>query len=235
MLTVEDRQCFYEKRFPVSDDGTILLPDNLSFEYIEKVIYNNRELSKQDLRTFGKKTINIKGCNDIVKTEKTARGGYATVIYLVPYEPIRLVKYAGTIQVDKENNLLRIGSCEFIPGDILNIFKDGEFLATVPLTAVNYNSDEEYSFILSCSSDVRDFPETEFEGVINRSVVEKTVCDAPFDGMYVDYLLAKINMFQRDMTAYNQHMVSFNSRLGAYKIWINERCAKDDGKLENWW
>lgn len=71
---------------------------------------------------------------------------------------------------------------------------------------------------------------------IMRHVLDKTVCDAPYDSMYIDYVNAKICFFQRDYESYNQHMTIFNGRLAAYQAWLKERSPMgDDGKMKNWW
>ena len=238
MLTIEDRQCYNEKTIPVARDGTILLPYGVSVDYVDKIIYKNKVLKKQDARTFGKRTINIKGVLAGVENidEGPSHGECVTLVYLVPYEPIRLVKYNGAIEIDKDNNYIYISNCEFIPGDTLVLKNGDDVISGISLLSIDYSSDKENNYKLTCGGDsLKDIIETEFDGTITRYVTDSTVCDAPFDSMYIDYLLAKINMYQHDMNSYNQHIGAFNSRLASYKKWIAERCAKDEGKLINWW
>ena len=239
MLTIEDRQTYREKQLPVSSDGTILLPEGVNIDYVDRIIYKNIVLKKQDARTAGKKYINIKGCNGFVEheNERASPGDVVTVIYLQPYEPIRLVKYNGRITVEPESDCMWIDTCEFIPGDTLIVKADTVSGTKVPLFDVKYDSSSESPHKLICSSDsLSEFYNMVYDdGSITRYVTDKTVCDAPFDGMYVDYLLAKINLYQRDMNTYNQHITLFNSRLAAYKSWLAERCTNDDCNLINWW
>lgn len=234
MLMIEDKRIYKERRLPVSRDGTVLLPENVTIEYIDKIIYRDRELSKQDARTFGRNGSKV---NMVINNHTPANEGeYVTVIYLVPYEPIRLVKYNGDMEIDKETDSIKIKNCEFITGDSLLLTAGETKTGNIPLLDIKYDTDGEYMYKLICGEgSLADVDDTQTTGTIMRMVTDKTVCDAPYDGMYIDYLLAKINMYQRDMTAYNQHITAFNSRLLAYKNWVTEHSAKDEGKIINWW
>lgn len=234
MLAIEDRRVYQERRLPVARDGTILLPENVTIEYIDKIIYRDKVLEKQDARTFGRNVINVNSV--ISNANEVNEGEYITVIYLVPYEPIRLVKYNGDMHIYTATDTIKIKSCEFITGDTLVIKTGDVTIANVPLLDIEFDTEGEYMYKLVCGGgSLSEIEETETTGTIMRYVTDKTVCDAPYDGMYIDYLLAKINMYQRDMTAYNQHITAFNSRLAAYKNWVNEHSAKDEGKIINWW
>lgn len=43
-----------------------------------------------------------------------------------------------------------------------------------------------------------------------------TVCGAPYDRMYIDFIIAKCNYYNRDFAGYNQHMTYFNSLLTGF-------------------
>lgn len=45
----------------------------------------------------------------------------------------------------------------------------------------------------------------------------ETVCDAPFDSMYIDYVCAQIAFQQNDVDEYNKFISSYNSKFYAYK------------------
>lgn len=73
---------------------------------------------------------------------------------------------------------------------------------------------------------------------IKDPLSDKTVINAPYDEMYVDFLLAKCCYYQRDFNAYNQHIVAFNSKLEDYAKWFIQRNMpqrKTKNKLNNWW
>jgi hypothetical protein len=236
MLSVIDRPTYRERVFSVSDDGTILLPDGVTIENIEKIIVSGRELRKSDMRTFGNKTVNIKGALPRSEDVPPARSAYATIVYQAPYRAIRLSRYNGEASVDKDAGVIYINTNDFHTGDTLILQINGQTISDIPLLGIEYNTDLGKYELHSVPEALSEVDETESESAtITRVVTEKTVCDSPFDSMYIDYILAKIGMYQRDYTAYNQYMQSFNSRLAAYKKWIAERLPKGHSELINWW
>jgi hypothetical protein len=73
---------------------------------------------------------------------------------------------------------------------------------------------------------------------IEDSMEEDTVIPAPYDAMYIDFLLAKCCYYQRDYDAYNQHIVSFNSKLEDFAKWYIERnmpVRETKNMINNWW
>lgn len=256
MLLIEDRNVYRSVTLPVASDGTFLLPDGVDIENVEYVTAGNTVLEKQDLREYGGRKLYVKGYNGIELPNSTQRPSSVTVEYLQPYVPIRLAKYKGDVYASKSEGYMYISKCEFIPGDTLVIqlsadTETAEVFETVPLLSVDYglytiSSDDAGGTGIIFRSDMYrcTVPEDTFTGtsggkyensVITRVITEKTVCDAPFDNMYVDYLLAKINLYQHDTDAYNQYMTMFNSRLAAYRNWLIKRMPSDDCKLKNWW
>lgn len=241
MLTIEDRNIFKTVTLPVAEDGTILLPDGISMEYIENIISGGKLLNKKDFREYGHRKLHISNEAVLALPNSTSRfPSVITVEYLQPYEPIRLVKYRGTVSFPNSGEF-KIAACEFIPGDIL-IFQldtdtdDPLIIDNVPLLNVSYDPDNLDGYICTVPFNSFDgYSDSYDNAVITRQVTDSTVCDAPFDSMYIDYLLAKICYFQRDITSYNQHMTSFNSRLAAYRSWLISRLPKSDGKFMNWW
>lgn len=250
MLLIEDRHIFKSVVLYKSSDGSYLLPENVDIENIEYITLNNRVLTKQDFRSFGSFKTYYKGMNGIVINNFKPTSDSIKVDYLEPYQPIRLPKYSGPVVIDKENDSFSISKCEFVQGDILVIRFDSSssasesdsesddelVLTDVPLLNICYDS-ESKQYVCDVALGTFSDPDLELSdnAVITRVVTEKTVCDAPFDSMYVDYLLAKICFFQRDINAYNQHMTSFNSRLAAYRNWLVRRMPNDDCVIKNWW
>lgn len=67
---------------------------------------------------------------------------------------------------------------------------------------------------------------------------EETLVSSPYDGMYIDFLLAKFCYYQRDYDAYNQHIISFNSKLEDFARWYIERnmpVRETENRVRNWW
>ncbi len=234
MLLAEDRQVYAETRLFPDRHGTVLLPEGVEFENVCYVTAGQHRLRKCDLRTLrrGGHCVLATGSQDEVR-----------VVYAKPYVPIRLIKYRGEASFDSETGCFSIDDCEFLPGDTLRISvksADGgetAVLESVPLMSVVYDPDNLRRYICK-TADGALAPlglRSAADCVIERVITDKTVCAAPYDSMYIDYILAKINMYQRDMNAYNHHMTAFNSRLAAYRRWLVGRLPSDEGKLVNWW
>ena len=240
MLAIEDRRVYCEAQCAVASDGTILLPEGVNIEYIDRVIKGDTVLWRNDVRTSGKKYINIKGqpTKVMYNGERASPGESVTVIYIKPYVPIRLASYEGPARIDTNESSISIPKCEFIPCDIITIKDENDVtVRDVGIFDVQLTNDEEYPYKLICSGGVL-YP---LEGMTNgtykimRYVTDKTICDAPFDMMYVDYVLAQINKYQRDISSYNQYMSSFNTRLDAYRKWLAQRMPTDEAKFTNYW
>ena len=45
----------------------------------------------------------------------------------------------------------------------------------------------------------------------------KTLCDTPYDNMYIEWLLLKMCLYSRDSDGYNQHAQVFNNTLLSYR------------------
>lgn len=233
MLVTEDRQSFRRINLPVGVDGSFLLPEGVDMENAVYFICGDVVVDKKDMREYGNRKYYVKGRNGRILKKSPAQPQTMTVDYLVPYTPIRRIRYCGGVTLDKGNDEASIDYCEFAVGDTVNISLGTETVENVPVLAVRY----EDRYILT-------FPEDSLasvsaagseQAVIERVVTDMTVCPPPFDSMYIDYVLAKINMFQRDMESYNQFMTAFNSRLSAYKRWLISRMPKGDGRFRNWW
>ena len=234
-LLINERYMYKEEKLPIAADGCILLPENVGIENVENIICNGAVLKKtafQDvLVQHGRPAVKL-----------PANGGTATVVYLLPYQPIRLSKYNGRTKLDKEKHIIKIYSGCFLPGDILRIKMNNEYLQNIPLFSVDWGKWDDTEDSVECyildvaegsldSAAASEYAEAE----ITRSVTEATVCDAPFDNMYVDYCLAKIAEYQRDWSAYAQYSQLYQARYESYRKWINERMPKESKELIGWW
>ena len=239
MLTEEDRPTYHRVVLPVGKDGSVLLPQGVKTEYVTKVCAGKLILNYTDMRMYGGRDIYIKGMNGIRIENQAEMPQTVTVDYQKPYRPIRLVKYYGDYETT--DNTLEIYPSQFVAGDSIVMSVDGE-------------TDEVYSDIPVLSVDVTDdasgdlkhvltVPDGTFENIssstgtanIMRIVTDRTVCDAPFDSMYIDYILAKINLYQHNTNDHNTYMTLFNSRLSAYKEWLIKRMPSGDERFKNWW
>ena len=239
MLAIEDRRVYCEAECAVASDGTILLPRGVNMEFIDRVIKGDTVLWRNDARTAGKSYVNITGQSTkvVYNGDRASPGDTVTVIYIKPYTPIRLSSYEGSAVVDTKESSVSLPHCDFAVGDILTIKSDNDTtVRDVGIFEIRVIDDDDYPYKLMCSDGALEaLGDSESNFKIMRYVTDRTVCDAPFDMMYVDYLLAQINKYQRDLTSYNQYISSFNSRLDAYRKWLAQRMPTDDAKLINFW
>ena len=233
MLTQEDRMTYHERTLPVSSDGVVVLPTGVTVDYIVEVEHNGTILERKDITAYGKRTLNIKGLNGTVTPVDKVTSGEVRVIYQVPFSPIRLPKYEGAAEVERADGRTAIAITEnvFLPNDLINIIQGENEITDIPVIFIDYDGEKD-KYILDIAEDI-DITTGEVE--ILRTITDTTVCDAPFDTMYVDYCLAQIHRLQGDMTAYNQCMQMFNSRYSAYLKWLVPRTAQRETKLRNWW
>ena len=223
MLAAEDRIVIREARVPLARDKTVLLPEGVGTENVIGVYDGARRLRLLPHRPMRAEC--GAGCDEV------------TVLYEEPFCPIRLVRYSGAVTVDPGENRLYIHDCRFKRGDTLTFSADGYTAGGIQLMEVDYDPDDERGYILTVSDGALDeVPEPEYEVCeIKREVTDKTVCDAPFDVMYVDYLLAKTAQYQRDPTAYAAYTAAFDSTLAAYRGWLTSRMPHRKNKFRGYW
>ena len=221
MLAVEDRTVYRELRPPVAPDGTILLPEGVMPEQVTRIYLGGRELPRR--------------LHSLPWGTGKLPPGELTVIYEEPYRPIRMPRYNGTATADTENDRLYISDCEFIPGDMLTLTAGGVTSEHIPLLAVEYDPDNIRGYILITEEGALPELQETVSVTIEREVTDKTVCDAPYDIMYIDYLLARIAQYQRDTAAYNTNMAAFDTSLGEYKRWLAARMPHEKHQFKNYW
>lgn len=222
MLAIEDRNIFSAVTLVADKNNTVLLPEGVEFENVVSVKCGNRVLQKADIRA-------VDGVMDV------GVRGQVQVIYLVPYEPIRVTAYDGDMRIDAENDTIYVGYHSFLPGDTAEVSVGG-VSAEVSILDTAFDENDDFGYVITVGKgELAGFGNGDCNGKIVRVVTDKTLCSAPFDSMYVDYVLAKIGMYQRDYDMYSQFMTAFNSRLSAYKRWLVNHIPQDGGRLKNWW
>lgn len=226
MLAVEDRIVYKEALLPVAPDHTVLLPEDVRAENIVHVYAGGHELSVKAYRLQGGRIHCYRPVPDSV-----------TVVYEEPYRPIRLIRYKGGLTIDTANDELYINDCEFVPGDTLTLTVDGSTTDGIPVLAIGYDPDNERGYILNVAENALEgLTDGDYDRAeVARAVTDKTICAAPYDGMYIDYLLAKIAQYQRDDGAYETYMTSFNMKLQQYRGWLNARLPHEPKSFKNFW
>lgn len=233
MLTVEDRRFYREKKLIVGPDGCILLPEDISIENVEFILDGIKRIHKRDLRSVSHRHILLPH-HTAGDTPRTVR-----VVYFESYEPIRLTKYKGELVINKSDSSMIMNDCEFVSGDTLIIEDHNDFSDPIPLLKVRFAPDDETCrrFVLYTAYGALDpLSKTHYtDAVVRRIVDEMTVCEPPFDSMYVDYIHAKISLYQGETSVYNQFMTSFNSKLAAYKKWLCALMPKVRREFTGWY
>lgn len=231
MLSVEERLVVREKLLAPAKDGSVLLPEGVDDENVYGVYCGGRQLEKLDYRSCSA-ALMLDGCG----------GDAVRVVYAEPYRPIRVINYRGSVTVNGGEGYFEAYCPDILPGDSVTISfltAGGDAEGTLEGVMVMSAEFTGNGFRYEAASPDGSFEAagliTGDDALLTRNITDKTVCDAPFDTMYTDYILAKINMYQRDMEAYNQFMTAFNSRLGAYRRWLAGRLPSEDGKLHGWW
>lgn len=229
------------------DDGTYLLPEGITFEMVERVIDGAREIDKNDFRSYGIEYYYGQQGRFVMPSHHRVRSSI-DVVYLRQHEPIRSKALELKAQFREYGFFVNIKEFEYIKeGDIINIvlkadtlsdedaFEGDEEFNNVSVLKIDMIDDTEYfvsvpndTFKISSKDKIRTCR-------ITRIVTDETLCPAPYDSMYIDYVNGEICYYQRDFDTYNQHMNLFNQRLAAYRAWLQQRRVQDkDGRITSW-
>ena len=209
-------------------DGGYLLPEGVQFSMISRILRGNRELKKEDFRGFGIYTAATEHGERIYSVPEGS--GELTVIYKKPHENIRDIEYLDRAAEFGDGYVI-LEKCEFRRGDILTIRVGEQTVSDVAVLDVFPEDKEMVRVILS---------PTGFSGRLTadfrRDVTEQTVCEAPYDSMYIDYVLGNICYYQRDMSGYEAHMERFHQKMKEYAYWLKQNNQKEQGRrICNWW
>ncbi len=181
-----------------SAGGEITLPDGLDVNNIECVFIGNTLIEKQDFRSF------MTGAKDLTSGSKKLR-----LVCLKPYERIRTTEIKGDFNTGV--NFIEINVAPFVAGDKIQIAEYSESGALdYDLAPTSYVLEVQPDKII-LEDDVLT-PKTGASMSIRRVITDDTEVDyAPYDSMYVEFLLAKMALYQHDYVGYNAHMVQYNS------------------------
>ena len=207
----------------ISDTGEIILPDGISFEDIEAAYIDGKYMSKLDLRSF--------------LAEPKVRPGSASVklIYLTHPEPVRSICISG--KFDLSENFIKIDTPPFIPGDTLEYVilddaaqePDWSSCKTCMVLDIVYDG-------LVTESDAFT-PQTAADMYIRRVIDDVTETDSDaYDNIYIEYLLAKMALYQHDYSGYNAHITQYNILYDALrKDYKNRSPLNELSVFKNYW
>lgn len=207
----------------ISDTGEIILPDGICFEDIEAAYIDGIYMSKLDMRSF--------------LAEPTVRPGSATVklIYLTRPYPVRNICISG--KFDLSENFIKIDTPPFIPGDTLEyvILEDDSQVPGWDNCKTCQVLDIVYDGLVTESDAFT--PQTAANMHIRRVIDDVTETDTDaYDNIYVEYLLAKMAMYQHDYSGYNAHIAQYNILYdGLKKDYKNRSPLNELSVFKNYW
>ena len=194
----------------VAGNGTAELPEGVSIEDVEVAYLDGKPLSKLDLRSF--------------LTDRFPKGNEAKTLRLVVLtepEPAKEIWISGTFDVSE--NFIRMENPPFSQGDLLEwVAYDGTGEPDWEDAQSFYVLDTVYDGLMV--EDDTFTPQTGAALAVRRIMEDVTEIDeAPYDRMYVEYLLAKMALYQRDYAAYNAHISQYNYLLDGLRRDLKSR------------
>lgn len=187
-------------------------PEDIPFSDIEMVYIDGRPINKTDFRSipFLNRGELINGYGINFSTPKRMR-----IVYLSMPKEIRNIEICGEFTTD--SGCIHGSELPFIEGDCIQITAVSD-LNNEPAwddAAETYvmSNDGEKIFL---SDDVLT-PETSAKLAIKRIIDDETEADAPYDRMYIEYILAKGALYQHDYDGYTAHMTQFNCLFDEFK------------------
>lgn len=198
-----------------------VLPDEVPFEDIEAAYLNGRYIDKIDLRSFASK--DYKGADAVLR-----------VVYLTRPKPVRDICITG--EFDLSENFIKMNAPPFIPEDCLEwVFVEKGAEPDWSAAKRCYVLEPLYDGILVADGDFT--PQTGANMAIRRVITDVTETDeSAYDGMYVEYLLAKMALYQHDYTGYTAHMTQYNSLCSAMLMDYKTRAPLNSvSALRNYW
>lgn len=184
----------------IDNHGELLLPDDFPFERIETVYVGNQRMDKQDFRSF---------INEAESGISYSQPKKIKIVYLKLPEKIRYSDIRGefntggdTIEIElapfREGDKIEIAALDDLKGEPDWDSAESAYVVEVQLDKIILDSDAAP-------------PQTAAKLAIRRIIDDLTEIDeAPYDGMYIEYILAKMAMYQHDYVGYNAHMTQYN-------------------------
>ena len=208
-LSADIRRNYDIKYDSISSSGaSIMLPEGITINDVSKVISGGRELKKTDLRDFLSK-----GISDDTQS--------FTIIYACPHKPLRYIN-------ELKNALFEEGffrtELNFCIGDTVKI-TDGELSYTVHITDFAHEG-----FVYEGDS----VPVGEREVRFYREITDSTLIPAPYDSAYIDFVNARVSLYQGDDNAYRTFMGQFNRKINDYRHYLTRNMPRAEAKFKNW-
>lgn len=199
-------------------DGEVELPEGFSLDDVEVAFLNGKPLDNLDLRSFS----------------HLGGSGRLRLVFLERPEPTRQVEIIG--EFDLEENFIHLPASPFEIGD---------FVEWVRLERVTDTPDWAQAQVCTVVDKVYDglmvdegafAPESAVALAVRRMPTDMTQVEPPYDSMYVDYLLAKMALYQHDYAAYGAHMAQYNQMYDAMRRELKNRSPLNPlAGFHNYW
>ncbi len=207
------------------------LPNDIRIDDVESVYVGGRALDKTDLRSLpylsGGELRKRYGIDFM-------RPKIMRVVYLTSPIEVKDISIRGTFDLNES---------EIIGSELP--FHDSDMLECVLLTSLE--DEAEWADALSSYVYENDgtavrltddifTPQTGAYMAIRRVIDDETEVDAPYDRMYVEYILAKIALYQHDYETYTAHMIQYNNLFEDYlKDYKTRNPLNDLARFRNLW
>lgn len=175
------------------------LPDDIDFADIETAYVNGKLMDKVDFRSFADGTV-PKG----ISFPATIR-----LVFLTRAMPVRIVNIKGNFDVSE--NFIKVADVNLYPGDCIEwvLLSDSNEEPDWEKANRTYIVDQVYDGLVVEENAFT--PQTGAPLAIRRVIDDMTEIDElPYESMYIEYLLAKMALYQRDYVAYSAHTTQYN-------------------------
>lgn len=221
----------YGRDILFAERGEVFLPEHIDFSDVARIEFSGRIVPKRDMRGLGIKVRYLPRGKGAI-TLPASYTGEVTVSYLEKYTPIRNIHAEGA-PVILGKDCFTTGIPSFCTEDILKITAGGRVYDDIYVLDVQLTSD---GYEVGVQEGAFSGAEGQAQADIYRYLTDETVCPAPYDAMYIHFLCAKANFYQRDFDAYNQETAIVNTLMDAYARELKNRAPVDnDGQFMNWW
>ena len=219
-LSADIRRSYDIKYKRISSSGArVMLPENVTVNDVSKIIADGKELKKTDMRNFG---FSYDYSKDGVVIERSGESpGTFTVIYACPYIPLRYINLDGSA-VFGEGEFM--AEPDFYIGDTVKI-TDGHTVYTVHITGFT-----EGGFTYTGDA----VPPGEKQVHFYREITDTTLLPAPYDSAYIDFVNAKVAMYQGDENGYKTFIGQYNRKISDYRHYLTRNMPRKEAKVKNW-
>lgn len=177
----------------------LVLPEDIDFTDIEVAYVNGKLMDKVDFRSFADGTVPKE-----ISFPATIR-----LVFLTRAMPVRFVNIKGNFDVSE--NFIKMDDKGLYPGDCIEwvLLSDVNEEPDFKNAGRTYIVDQVYDGLVVEENTFT--PQTGAPLAIRRVIDDLTEIDElPYESMYIEYLLAKMALYQRDYAAYSAHTTQYN-------------------------